>query len=96
MHSRSAVTWKLNGKYSSFVADFGIDDLAKGRGSVEFRVVVDNQVDFETTVVGRSPRKSTGMIDLQNASSLKLEVDYSIRGDLFDIANWCEPVLILK
>jgi hypothetical protein len=96
MHSRSAVTWKLNGKYSSFVADFGIDDLAKGRGSAEFRVVVDNQVEFETIVRGKSPRQSTGMINLQNASSLKLEVDYAIRGDLFDIANWCEPVLILK
>ena len=96
MHSRSAATWKLNGKYSSFVSDFGIDDLANGRGSVEFRVVVDDEVRFKTTVVGRSRRQSTGMINLQDASHLKLEVDYAIRGDLFDIANWCEPVLILR
>ena len=96
MHSRSAANWELNGQYSAFVSDFGIDDLANGRGSVEFHVTVDDRVEFKSKVIGKSPRQSTGLIDLTGASHLKLDVDYAIRGDLFDIANWCEPVLIRK
>lgn len=96
MHSRSAARYQLNNDYIAFIADFGIDDQANGQGSVEFHIKVDDKVMLQKTVKGLASRQSTGFISLKNANELTLETDYAGRGDLFDIANWCEPVLIRK
>lgn len=94
MHSKSVATYKLDNKYAGLISDFGIDDQATGQGSVEFRITVDGKTVIQHTVKGRSARQSTGMLSLRGTSQLTLEVDYAGRGDLFDIANWCEPILI--
>ena len=96
MHSRCAARFQLDNDYTALVADFGIDDQADGQGSVEFRIKVDDRIVLRKTVEGRIARQSTGFISLKNAQELTLEADYAGRGDLFDIANWCEPVCIRK
>ena len=43
MHSRCALTYDLNGRYSSFEALVGFDDDAKGLGRVDCRVFADGK-----------------------------------------------------
>ena len=95
--SGSRIEYVLDQEFESFHAMMGIDDIAKGHGSVIFRVSVDAQVVFKSkSLTGRSPTASTDRIDIEEAKRLTLEVDFDQRGDILDYANWCDAFLVRK
>ena len=94
--SGMSLTWQLDGAYSGFHSRFGIDDSA-ANGAAVFVIRVDGQERYRSPAkASGEPAGFTGLIDVSGAKTLTLAVEYGPRGDLHDVANWLDPVLIRK
>jgi hypothetical protein len=95
VQSRSEVTYDLGEEgWTSFTATIGIDDVADGEGLAVFRVSVDGETTYDSgDVSGRDEPIVVGPLDLSGARHLTLMVDFGRRGNIRDIANWCDPLL---
>jgi hypothetical protein len=99
MHSPSRLTYELDQPYRRFDAQVAIDDATRGRGSVVFRVFVDDgsgtwQERADSGIVrGRQPPKPIS-VDLAGAKRISLLVDFADRGDELDHADWLGARLV--
>ncbi len=95
VHSRQRLTYDLPGRAEAFVATVGIDDSARGRGAVEFAVLVDDQPVWSSGVVrGRDEPRPVPRVSLKGARRLTLLVDFGPEANVLDHADWCDAVLI--
>ena len=95
VHSQSDVNYTLNGEWRRFQATVGIDDETSGQGSVVFRVLLDGRQVYESPVLtGTSRPLDLPPIELGQARTLTLRVDYATRGDIQDHADWCAARLV--
>jgi hypothetical protein len=95
VHSRSTVTYRLDGKYRRFHAVLGIDDETGGKGSVIFDVLVDGKRAFRSDILtGTSAPLVLDRLDISGAKLLTLRVDYATQGDIQDHADWCDAIVI--
>lgn len=95
VHSKSKLTYRLDGQYRRFQATLGIDDAAKGQGSVTFLVLVDGRRVFTSDpLTGSSPSLPLPPLDISKAVTLTLVVDFADSGDVLDHADWCDAVLV--
>lgn len=98
VHSRCALTYELDGRFSGFASKVGIDDETQQlprRGSVVFRVLGDGRTLWESRVVRGGERAlAVPEIAVAGARRLTLEVDYADGLDIADRADWCEPILL--
>ncbi len=95
MHSRSRVSYTLDGEYQQFRATVGIDDSANGGGHAEFAVEVDGKrVYTSPPLTGRDAALEIPAINVSGARQLTLIVTYGEFGDVQDHADWCDAVLI--
>lgn len=94
MTSQARITWDLDGTFDIFHAQFGIDQSAVN-GTAVFSVLLDGQPVVPATPAAHGePLRDTGAIRLQKAKRLTLSVDYGPRGDIQDVANWIDAVLV--
>ncbi len=95
MHSRSAVSYDLDGKFQTFRATAGVDDAAQAGGSVVFKVDVDGKQIFQKgpQTAGQSALMLPP-ISVAGAKRLTLRVEFGQFGDVRDYADWCDAVLI--
>lgn len=97
MHSRSRVTYDLDGDDRLFRATAGIDDSAQGGGSAVFAVEVDGERVFASTPqTGKSPPLEIGPVDIAGKRRLTLIVEFGPLGDILDRADWCDAVLVTR
>jgi hypothetical protein len=95
MHSRSRATYMLDGKSRFFLATVGIDDAAKGKGSVRVAVELDGKRTFISPLItGKSQSIRIGPIPLAGKKQLTLTVEFGEFGDVCDIVNWCDAILV--
>lgn len=99
MHSPARITYDLDGQYRRFEAEVAIDDSSGPRGSVAFRVFVDDggggwQERFTSPIVrgGEPPRRVS--VDVSGAKRISLLVDFADRGDELDHADWLDARLV--
>ncbi len=94
VHARTAVTYQLDGAFERFTATVGIDDSVAPFGSVVFRVLADEDVRYESTLLrpGLAPQRIS--VDIAGARKLTLVTDPADELDLSDHANWAEAMLI--
>lgn len=89
MHSASRLTFPLDGHHKRFASEAALDDLAAGRGSVVFRVFVDNEQKYASPILRGGDSPIPISVDLPpTAKSISLIVDFADRGDELDYANW--------
>ncbi|MFH0944528.1 MAG: NPCBM/NEW2 domain-containing protein [Planctomycetota bacterium] len=98
LHSRCRLTYDLDGGYSLFQGLFGLADEVmqlEASGSVTLRVLVDQEVRFESPVIrsGDDPVQIPG-IELAGAKTLTIEVGFADRGDVADRVALCDPILV--
>jgi len=93
VHSRSDLTFALDGSYRTFSALIGIDDSVAAAGSVIFRVYGDGKLLYESPVLRGSADPVPIKVDLQGALLLRLSVDPADGGDLGDHADWADARL---
>lgn len=95
MSTRTRVEFVLKGDEKYFRATLGVDDAAKGRGSVVFSVELDGKPVFKSPVLtGKSRPLVLKPIPVKGGKKLALIADFGPRGDLLDYANWCDAILI--
>ena len=94
-HSKSTITYRLDGKFRWFRATIGIDDAAAGKGSATFEVLADDRALYKSDVLtGTSPAATLERLDVTGARNLTLRVGYATLGDIQDHADWCDAVLV--
>ncbi len=99
MHSPARITYELDADYRRFDTEVAIDDAAQERGSVLFRVFVDDgsgawQEKATSAIVrGGDPPQSLSA-DLTGAKRIGLLVDFADRGDELDHADWLNARLV--
>jgi len=94
-HSRYELEYELDGAYSSFVAEIGIDDTACGRGEAVFRVIVDGKAAFDSGPVRAGVAARAVGVSLKGARRLKLVADFGPGGvSVGDHADWCRATLV--
>jgi len=80
--------------FERFLATVGIDDAASDEASLEFRVLLDDKVAFDSKEMTTATEPKLVDLPLGGAKKLSLEVDYARRGDIDDLADWCDARLI--
>ena len=88
VHSRTELTFALGGSYEKFVATIGLDDSIRPRGSVEFRVLGDGNVLYDSGVLTGEDEPRNVIVDVSKVDTLTLVVDYGPDLDLCDHADW--------
>lgn len=94
MHSRSALTYRIDAGYRVFAATAGILDEMEGRGRVAMRLRGDGRVLWENPDVRGGQPPVPVVADLTGVRELTLEVDYGEELDLADHACWAFARLI--
>ncbi|MEE8451707.1 MAG: NPCBM/NEW2 domain-containing protein [Thermoguttaceae bacterium] len=95
LHSASRLTYTLDGSYTRFDARLGIDDSTEGRGSVRFRVYVDDKQHRYTSPTVRGGNPPVPMsVDITEATRLDLIIDFADRADELDRAVWLDARLV--
>jgi len=93
-HSRSDITYALDGGFQTFAAKLGIDDAVGASGSVIFRVFGDDKLLFESAVVRGGDTPVDLKLAVKGVLLLRLEVDYADGGDAADQADWADARLL--
>jgi alpha-glucosidase len=94
VHSKTELTYTLDGSYQSFASMVGIDDAVVGGGSVVFRVFGDDKPLFESPVIRGGDAAVEVKLNLKGVLQLRLEVDYADDGDAGDHADWADARLL--
>jgi hypothetical protein len=94
MHSASRLTYRLDGKHRRFEAEVAIDDETDGRGSVVFRVFVDDREAYKSPVIRGGMPPAPISVDIRGGKRLSLIVDFAERGDELDHADWLNARLV--
>ncbi len=93
MHSRSLLTYALDGQFDKFKATVGFDDSAAGRGRVLCRVSADGRELFLQKDLRADQEPMPLDVSVQGAKQLTLEVDFGEAEDIGDRVIWAEPRL---
>ena len=97
VHAPSRLEWTLDGSWNALRMSAAIDDEVlslPSRGSVVFRVFVDDELRFESVSTSAALSVTEiAEIDLRDAKKLILEVDMDRDMHVADRADWLRPVL---
>jgi len=86
-HANGSIEVPLEGQYASFDAEVGLQPCGAG-GSVIFRVLVDDQVRFDSGIVWATNAPKPVHVGLAGAQELRLEATDAGDGIACDMANW--------
>ncbi|WP_157986955.1 NPCBM/NEW2 domain-containing protein [Streptomyces atratus] len=94
-HANSTVTYTLNGAYSRFHSDVGVDDEVSANSTVRFEVWGDGTKLYETPEVmtSASPTRSVD-VSIKGVKSLVLKVTDAGDGINSDHADWAGAKLL--
>ncbi|NJL20459.1 MAG: hypothetical protein HC895_06010 [Leptolyngbyaceae cyanobacterium SM1_3_5] len=94
VHANSEITYALNGSYSRFLSDVGINDSVGSNGSVVFQVWADGTRLFESGVMTGNSATRAVDVDLTGRQTLRLVVTDAGNGANYDHANWAGAQLV--
>jgi hypothetical protein len=93
VHSRSHLTYDLNGRYSRFEALLGFDDSGRGKGRIDCRVIADGKQLFAKTDLRANEPPLALSLPVAGATQLRLEVDFGRDQDTGDRVIWANARL---
>jgi aryl-phospho-beta-D-glucosidase BglC (GH1 family) len=94
VHANSTITYALDGKYSQFISDIGIDDEVGSYGSVAFQVWADGAKPYDSgTMYGNTETKQV-KVDVTGKKELKLVVTSADGSIVADHADWADAKLM--
>jgi hypothetical protein len=96
-HAPSQIVYNLAGAYTSFQSDIGIDDeeLTKGTGSVDFQVIGDGNVLFDSGVLNNTSPTVHVAVSVAGVQTLTLVVNDGIPGNnSYDHSDWAGALLL--
>jgi len=93
-HAPGEIVVDLDGAYTAFAADVGVQKQASNMGSVVFRVLVDGKVRFDSGLMRESTPARSVRVDLRGSRELRLVVTDGGDGITCDVANWANARLL--
>jgi len=95
VHSHCELSFALGHSFQEFQTVVGIDDQTDGRGSVRFRVKLDDEIVWSSgSLTGSDVPLRPPAINVRDKKRLTLLVEFDKHGDILDHANWCDTILI--
>ncbi|HVT90262.1 MAG TPA: NPCBM/NEW2 domain-containing protein [Tepidisphaeraceae bacterium] len=94
VHAASTLTFALNGQYSQFFSDVGIDDEVGNNGSVNFQVYLDGVLKYDSGKLGGASAITQVALNVAGAQQLRLVVTNGGDNIDFDHADWANARLI--
>jgi hypothetical protein len=96
VHSRSSLTFDLNGKYATFEAVVGFDEASKGKGRVDCRVFADGKELYANPDFRADGPPVPLKLSVAGAEQLRLLVDFGKGQDTGDRLVWANARLTRK
>ncbi len=96
VHAASKLVYALDGAYTTFTSDVGVDDEVGNRGSVTFEVWVDGVRKYASAVLAGKDAAVPVSVDVSGASTLTLVVTDGGDNNYYDHADWAGAALTLK
>jgi hypothetical protein len=94
VHAGSEIVVPLDGAYTAFVSDIGVDEEVESAGSVVFQVYADGVQLYDSGLMtGTTPTKKV-QVDVTGRQSLRLVVTPGTDGRGFDHADWAGAKLL--
>jgi hypothetical protein len=96
-HAASQIVYNLNGAYSNFLSDVGIDDeeIGRGTGHVDFQVIGDGKLLFDSGVLTNTSPIVSLNLNVTGVQQLTLLATNGIANDIdYDHADWAGARLI--
>jgi hypothetical protein len=94
VHANSSITYALNGNYTTFLADIGVDDEVGNAGSVIFQVYLDNVLSFTSSTLTGSSATQQVNLNVTGKTTLRLVVTDAGNGATSDHADWANARLL--
>lgn len=88
VHAMSDLTYALNGQYTQFSSDIGVDDEKGSNGTVIFQVYLDGIKVYDSGVMTNISVTKTVNLDVTGASTLRLVVTNGGDNNDNDHADW--------
>lgn len=95
-HATSTLLIKLNSKGKIFTAKVGVDDASGEKASIEFYVLGDRKILWESGVMKKGDSVKYINLDLKGIKKLGLLVTDGKDGISYDHANWVDGKIIYK
>jgi hypothetical protein len=96
VHSRSSLTYDLNGRYATFEALVGFDDASMGKGRVDCRVFADGKEIYANPDLRADAPPVKLSLPIAGAEQLRLLVDFGMGQDTGDRVIWANAQLYRK
>jgi hypothetical protein len=93
VHAASDLSYALNGAYTTFLADVGVDDETNGQGSVVFQVWVDGVKLYDSGLVTGTTAVKSVSVDVTGKTTLRLVVTDGGNNNASDHADWANARL---
>ncbi len=88
-HAVSQIVYNLAGQYIGFVSDVGVDDEVNGNGSIDFQVIGDGKVLFDSGIVTGTSAAVHINVNVTGVQTLTLVATNGIPGSIdYDHADW--------
>jgi hypothetical protein len=94
VHAASTVVYALNGGYTRFLTDVGVDDEVGDNGTVNFQVYLDGTLAYESGTLRGSSATSSVDLNVSGKNELKLVVTNAGDNAYFDHADWAGARLL--
>jgi len=96
-HSNSSIKYNLNGQYTKFTVDVGIDDqVAPGYGSVNFVIIADGKILYISPVKKSNEPAEHVEVNIAGKDTLEL-VAFDANDNIDnDHANWADAKLFIQ
>ena len=95
-HAVSTIVYNLGGAYTNFISDVGIDDeeVGKGTGSVDFQVIGDGKVLFDSGILTNSSPVVSINVSVVGVQTLTLQATNGVAGSIdYDHSDWAGTAL---
>ena len=96
VHADSNVSYNLNGAYSTFTAEIGVDDEVGDNGSIIFQVLGDDVILFESGIFSGASATQIISVDVRGKKVLRLKVLSGTDGNGYDHADWADAKLLTQ
>ncbi len=94
-HASSTIVYNLAGAYMNFISDIGVDDEVKGTGSVDFQVVGDGKVLFDSGMLTNASPVVSLDVSVTGVQTLTLIANNGVAGSIdYDHADWAGAELV--
>jgi hypothetical protein len=94
VHSDSKLVYDLDGGYTTFITDLGIDDEVGANGTVVFQIYADGEMVYDSGVMTGISQTKTAVVNVEGKKQLWLVVTNGGDTTFFDHADWANARLI--